>query len=169
MTVPATQAERLKAIEDLLAEKRAGTFPLGYFELKALKPWEAPKQQIWNDLDNFIVQADKLAAETKRLTALFTEVLKIPGVPETRDALTCPVCETPDALTPARIGKIREQLQASEDYRKAQSVAQNALRQIESASSNLKQSIAAASPKLFQVSAGNERQPVFPATGCGPC
>jgi DNA repair exonuclease SbcCD ATPase subunit len=156
-TVPATQAERLKMIEDLLAEKRARTFPLSYFDLKPLKPWESPKEQSWSELENFIVQAGKLAAETKRLIALFTEVLKIPGVPEIKDPVTCPVCETLDALTPARIGKIREQLQASEDYRKAQTAAQNALRQIETASSNLKQSIAAASPQLFQ-SSGSKRK-----------
>lgn len=160
-TVPETDAERLKAIEDLLAEKRARTFPLNYFDLKPLRPWDPPKDQSWRDLDNFIVQASKLAAETKRLTALFTEVMKIPGIPETRDPITCPVCETPAALTPARIHKIREQLKASEDYRNAQAAAQNALRQIDTTLSNVKQSIAVSSPQLFQLSGGKRKTAGF--------
>jgi hypothetical protein len=118
-------------------------------------------------LENFIV-AGKLAAETKRLTALFTEVLKIPGVPEIKDPVTCPVCETLDALTPARIGKIREQLQASEDYRKAQTAAQNALRQIETASSNLSSRSPPHRRNSFRVPS-NERRPVFPAKECRRC
>jgi DNA repair exonuclease SbcCD ATPase subunit len=156
-TSPATQAENLERIETVLAETRARTFPLACFDQKLLKPWEAPKQQSWDDLDEFIIQAKKIDAETKRLSALFAEVLKIPGVSEIEDPLTCPVCETPDALTSVRIAKIRDQLQASHDYRKTREAAQNALRQIQMTAFNLQESLVIALPQLFNLS-GSKRK-----------
>lgn len=155
--VPAAQPARLRAIEDLLNEKRSRAFPLTHFDRKSLPAGEAPKDELWNALDAFIAQSAKVDAETKRLTALFIEVLKLPSVATMKAPLTCPVCETEDALTPARVQKIRAQLQASEDYVTAQKQAQATLRRLDTALSTLERAIKNACPQFLNLH-GPERK-----------
>lgn len=147
--VPGTQPDRLQAIQHLLNEKRSRAFPLTQFNRKPLLPSELAKDELWSALNAFIAQSAKIDAETKRLTALFTEVLKVPAIATIKQPITCPVCETKEGLTSARVQKIRDQLQASEDYVTAHEQAQTALRNLDTLLSTLTRAVNDACPKFL--------------------
>ncbi len=155
--VPITQPERLRSLADLLAAKRSRTFPLQYFDAKALPPWRAPDEKTWSAVEGFIAQSKKIDEQARRLSALFTELLKIPAVAGIDSPMTCPVCETPASLTLERVERIRMELKASLTFRQAEAAAQNALRTIETSVQALSQSVRDACPRFLEA-AGRARK-----------
>lgn len=96
------------ALQVAIAEQNEESFPLNAFTATTLADaGPCPDLAAYSDaLDN----ADREAA---RLAPLFTAVLAVEEFAELEHPVDCPVCATPDALSPARIGKLRDQLRRS--------------------------------------------------------
>jgi hypothetical protein len=68
--------------------------------------------------------------DVARLTALFEAVLQTTGIDDIKVPLDCPICETPNALTPQRVAAIRMRLETSAKYRSSLENFQSALRSL---------------------------------------
>ena len=73
--VPKTEAERVAALEALLLERRAKTFPIDDFDRRPLADPVAPPQADWDKLDDYLAERAKVDEEIRRLAALFTEAV----------------------------------------------------------------------------------------------
>lgn len=149
---PADSAARIKRLVDLLAERRQGTFRMDIFNRQAPTAWSPPRDEVWNTIETFRQKLASVSEDTKRLTTLFSEVLRLPEVVDLKTAIDCPVCETPEALTPARVTAIRSLLEANTDFQRAMSQAQNATRELERSATTLVTSIAPALPSFVDAS-----------------
>lgn len=123
--VPSTLEERLTAIEAVLAERRAKTFPVEEFKAEAIKGWTPPTDDTWDRLTTYTEERAKIDVETRRLVALFTETLKLPACEHL--PADCPVCGTPAALDEARIAALRLSVANSEAFTSAEAAARSAL------------------------------------------
>ena len=128
--VPATPAERLVAVAQLLEERRSKTFPLGAFKYTPLEAWSDPLSSTWAALDNYIQERAKIDEETRQLVALFDEALKLPAIAGATDAVDCPLCETSGALTRERVLAIRTHVENAAGFKTAETAARSALSQL---------------------------------------
>jgi hypothetical protein len=119
--------DKLAKIEDILAERRSKTFPVRGFERKELAGWNAPSADTWGRLDTYIIEREKVDEETRQLSTLFAEALKIPRVSLIAVPIECPVCSTEAALTPDRVKIIRQHVADTKDFNVAESAAKSAL------------------------------------------
>ena len=71
-----------------------------------------PEPTFVDQLDSYNTAVDRIDASVAKLLPLFHAVLSIDGIPHQPDdrAVDCPVCETPGALSVARIDALREQV-----------------------------------------------------------
>jgi hypothetical protein len=132
-TVPADAAARLTRVEEILADKRARTFPVKALEKQPPRTWAPPAQSQIDALTTYIAERRKVDEETRRLAALFSEALALPAVAAAAAPIECPLCATPAALTPHRIAHIRERLRDTETFRAAEKGARDALQRIAAA------------------------------------
>ena len=72
--------------------------------------------------------------EIERLRRLFEATLELPNLSDVEHPVDCPVCETPEALTPARLQAMRDELASATQFRAAQS---SALQEVDAISSEL--------------------------------
>jgi hypothetical protein len=83
--------QRLTALEVLLGDKRAQTFPMKAFERIPVPPWAVPPEAQFAKLSHYIAERAKIDEETRRLTSLFREALAIPGLKHASDPVACPL------------------------------------------------------------------------------
>jgi hypothetical protein len=159
--VPKMPAERLAALETLLAERRAKTFPVDGFERKVLAEWTVPPQADWDKLDDYLAERAKVDEQTRRLTALFTEALAIPEVDGATKPIDCMLCGTEGSLTPARIHFIREQLKETQSFKDAEKAAKEALRRMSGKNQALETAVLGACPHFLKTKSVNRRETGF--------
>ena len=159
--MPKTAAERLAALEALLLERRAKTFPVDEFHRKRLAAWTAPAQGEWDKLDGYLAEREKVEKETRRLTALFKEALANPAVDATTQPIDCLLCGTEDSLTPERIAHIRAHVQETEAFQAAAKVAMDTLRRLAVATRALHEAAAAACPRFLAMRSRDRRKMGF--------
>ena len=128
--VPTTPAERLASVARLLDERRSKTFPLGAFKYTPLPAWSDPLSSTWAALDNYIQERAKIDEGTRQLVALFDEALKLPAIAGATDAVDCPLCETPGALTRERVLAIRTHVANAAGFTTAETAVRSALGQL---------------------------------------
>lgn len=127
-------SERLAQLNEVVAERRAKTFPLhGFARGTEVLEWSEVEPSVWTDIKAYVTKFSDVDDETKRLTALFQTVLALPAVEGATESISCPVCETPRALTPERIRVMREELAASAGLHAAEEKARVALRSLDAA------------------------------------
>ena len=137
--VPEGLYPRLSAAKELLGQQRARTFPVDALAASKQPSW-GQKPDIREPLEAFLQAKRAVDKEVTRSLRLFEEVLKVPEIAEMKEAVDCPVCETPHALTPERINVIRQKVEANAQFtnyrQKAdrildelRAVAQNAIRE----------------------------------------
>jgi hypothetical protein len=126
-SVPASLAERLQTIERIVADRRSKAFPVAGFKRSGLPSWTPITQTTWEALDTYVRERQKVTVETRRLSALFGELLKLPTVDEIRAAIQCPVCTTDASLTPARVQVIRAHVANTNEWRAAERAAKASL------------------------------------------
>ena len=142
-SIPEGLEPRLSAAKELLGLQRARTFPVNDLVAKREPSW-AQKPDIREPLEVFLRAKGVVDKEVARLLRLFEEVLKVPEIAAAKEAVDCPVCETPQALTPERINAIRQKVEANAQFtsyrQKAdrilndlRTVAQNAIREAKDA------------------------------------
>jgi hypothetical protein len=130
--VPATMPERLSAIADILAARRALILSLQAFDRKQLAALTRPADAIWHKLQTYLDERAKVDEETRRLTALFKEALNLPAIAGATGPIDCPLCGTPDSLTPEQITHIRTRVAGTDSYRAAEAQAKNAIEALRS-------------------------------------
>lgn len=129
---------RLAQLEQIVEERRSETFPLDGFRRSGDElTWEPPPDSTWKELQAYIEKLGEVDNETKRLVALFDQILGLPDVANATEAIDCPVCETRGALTPARIEAIRDSVAATAGLRSAEQRATAALRTLDSSAQSL--------------------------------
>ena len=159
--MPKTPAERLAALEALLQERRAKTFPIDGFDRKPLADWTTPAQDEWDKLDEFLVEREKVEEETRRLTALFKEALAIPVVDAATQPIDCLLCGTEGSLTPERVAHIRAQVKKTEAFQTSEKAAMDVLPRLAAAARALDAAAAAACPRFLAMRSGERRQKRF--------
>lgn len=121
--VPADPDARLARVEEMLADRRAKTFPVRAFDKQPMGIWAAPGQDLIDALGAYVAERTEVDEETRRLTKLFTEALALPAVAGATAPVDCPLCASPASLTPHRIAHIRESLKATDSFRAAEKAA----------------------------------------------
>lgn len=155
--VASTAVERLSAVADLLADLRGKAFPVRAFERKPLSGWNMPADPIWTQLETYILERAKVAEQTRQLTALFKEALKLPAVAEIGGTVCCPLCNTDGGLTAGRVEIIRRHVADTVGFNAAETAAKAALSQLSASASNLSDSITASLPLFCSVGPSKRR------------
>ncbi|GAA2890988.1 hypothetical protein GGQ99_005160 [Aminobacter niigataensis] len=159
--VPGMPAERLAAVEKLLADLRSKTFPVRGFERTQLAGWNPPAGVTWTQLETYIEEREKVSEETRRLVALFNEALKLPAVADIEEPVDCLLCGAEAALTPARVQLIRQHAADTKDFKAAETAAKTAFSQLSTSAHNLIEAVQAALPEFFKVKAEKRRKQGF--------
>lgn len=143
-------SERLAQLDQVVADRRARTFPLAGFArgAEALE-WSEAEPSVWADIDTCVTKFGDVDDETQRLTALFQKVLALPAVEEAMSPIDCPVCETPSALTPERIGVIGEKVAANAGLQAAEDKSSAALRSLDAAALALAEGLDRSLPRFL--------------------
>jgi hypothetical protein len=154
--------DRLVALAELLTAKQSRTFPVKDFDRKP-PPAAAVSQDKAHaaQLNEYLTERAKVDRETRRLTGLFKELLKLPAVEHAHDPLDCPVCGTAAALTPARLAIIRQNATDTEAFQVAEARALAALQEIGTTLDSLSTAIGAALPSFMLYTAKIRRQRAF--------
>lgn len=159
--IPAAANERRLALEKLLVDLRSKTFPVRGFDRRSITGWSGPAAQVWKQLQVYVEEREKVDGETRQLTALFTEALKLTEVATIAGSADCPLCGVDSALTQARVELIRQHVEDTKDFKKAESDAKLALGQLESSTSSLSDSVPEALPAFLRAKAGKRREAGF--------
>jgi len=159
--VPAAQAERVTALETLLSERRAKTFPVDAFQRKTLAEWAVAAQADWDKIDDYLAERAKLDEETRRLTALFAEALAIPALDSATQAIDCMLCGTEGSLTPQRIAFIREKLKEAEAFKNAERAVLETLRRLTAKTQALESAVLGSCPKFLKATSAARRESGF--------
>lgn len=156
--VPDTLDERLAAIGRILADRRTKTFAVRGFERKELAGWNPPSADTWTRLDTYLEERKKVDEETRQLTALFDEALKLPAISAITEAVDCPLCCTESALTLARVQIIRQHVEDIRDFKTAETAAKLSLTQLSASADSLTTAAEAALPKYLKTPAAERRK-----------
>lgn len=159
--VPPSSEDRLAAIEKILAERRAKTFPVKSFQRTELPGWSAPAATAWSSIDTYLAERKKVATETRRLVALFDEALKLPLLATISEPLDCPLCATENGLTAERVQIIRAHVENTKDFKKAEAAAKSTLTQLSASAGALVSAAEAAVPQYLQHPAKQRRAAGF--------
>jgi len=123
--VPPELDAQLSAAKDLLSRQRARTFPID-----DLAPGHEPSWGSKPDvrpLEAFLEAKAAVDEEVTRLLRLFEEVLNVPEIASVTEPVDCPVCQTPQALTPHRIAAIRKKVEVNAQFRSQRQKAERVL------------------------------------------
>ncbi|MCL4079013.1 AAA family ATPase [Coriobacteriia bacterium Es71-Z0120] len=134
---------RLAAAKDLLGHQRARTFPMDDIPPRNHPSWGV-RPEVQPTLEAFLRAKGAVDKEVARLLRLFQEVLNLPEIASAKEAVDCPICETPQALTPERVRVIREKVETNAQFashrqeanrvlNNLRTVAQNAIREAKAA------------------------------------
>ena len=159
--LPTTPADRLAALEALLLERRAKTFPVDGFNRRPLADWTEPAQDEWDKLDSYLAERETVEEEARRLTALFREALAIPAVDAATQPIDCLLCGTEGSLTPERIALIRARAQETDDFQAAEAAAIDTLRGLAASARAFDRSAASSCPRFLAMNSSERRQEGF--------
>lgn len=159
--VPDSLEDRLAAIATILADRRSKTFPVRGFERKSLAGWNTPAAETWSRLTTYLDECKKVDEQTRQLTALFEEALKLPAIADLDDPVDCPLCSTESALTPGRVQLIRQHVADTSEFKQAEKAAQAALSQLTSSAESLASAVEAALPQYTKMTAAQRRNAGF--------
>jgi tetratricopeptide (TPR) repeat protein len=162
--VPDGLEARLSAARALLEEHRARTFPVGALEPRSEPSWVFPETSVWKSLEDFVRARSRVDQEASRLIRLLEEVLKVPELASATAPVDCPVCETPNALTPDRIAVIKSTLESNAEFRKAREAADQALRSFKDLATRIRQECRGACPPFFTWDDSERERSGFSAT-----
>lgn len=159
--VPATLPERIASLETILAEKRTKAFPVKSFDKKPLGAWAPPADDHFQKLKIYLVERAKVDEETRRLVALFKEALNLPAVAAASNPFDCPLCATPQSLTPERIALIRQRVQDNDAFHQAEKGAKESLSHISANAQTLPTLIGESLPRFIVDSSKTRRAQGF--------
>ncbi len=116
----ASLAEQATWLRDAVRSYAEQAFQAAQFEASAPPDLESPQLRECSGYATTAADADH---EVERLGRLFEAILDLPHLIDTDHPVDCPVCETPSALTPARLEAMRQELSEASHFRTAQAAA----------------------------------------------
>jgi len=128
-------------LQDVVARQREAVFPLSAFVGNQPPPNPAPA-----DLTGYVAALVKADREAAALAPIFTAVLAVPALTQVEGPVDCPVCATPSALTPERLGALRDELRRGAAVEKAAQEAAGSLRAGVEAAARTRSQVPAAVP-----------------------
>ena len=178
-SLPDTLGERLVLAKQRLRNRREATFPLQGFDMSGLPAgtdgrhsagkerrftapsWEEPTESTWKALKELAGLAVSVDKEAARLSSLFHAVLEVPSISTATGAVDCPVCESPDALAPYRVEAIRQKLEATHDFRRAQQRVRAALQSLNAFAGQAERNVRRARPTFMSWSEAEKAERSF--------
>lgn len=149
--LPETLDEQIVAVEKILSDRRGKTFPVRGFERKELSGWNPPTSEIWARVVTYLDERKKVDKETRQLTTLFGEALKLPAISGITKSIDCPLCGTEATLTPERVKIIRQHVYDSKDFKTAETAAKSALSQLSASAHLIASSVETALPGYLKM------------------
>jgi len=134
--VPAGLDARLTAAKELLSRQRAQTFPIDDLSPGPEPSWGS-KPNVRQPLKAFLEAKASVDEEVARFLRVFEEVLNVPEIASATDLLDCPVCQTPQALTPQRIAAIKKKVEANTQFRNQRQRAGRVLEEVKTMSEKM--------------------------------
>ena len=133
--IPATLAERVLLLSTALERERDQRFSVAPFRSSSSV---GPLALALDDgiVGRYLDVRATVDAETERLGRIFTAVLAVPAIGDTDSPIDCPICETADALTPARIQTMRNEVEADAAFTAARGAVSNHVTDVLRAVSN---------------------------------
>ncbi len=157
ITPVASLAGQSDQIDKELERRRIQTFPMPFLGRTPFARWSGPPATLKTNIDTFLAERAKIDAETRRLVDLFRAALALPDHPGDHDPRDCPLCGAADTFTVERIAFIREKVKATENYAKAATNFQAALRAVDGQLDALKRSAGQAYPRFMRETAAARR------------
>jgi hypothetical protein len=133
-------AEEAAALSRGLDARRQATFPINEYAVAGAVTTTLDRP--FEKLTAYAGSVTEVDAELESLRSVFEAVLAVPEVQSAHEPLDCPVCETPAALTPARVAAMKEQVAEVRGLREAQTAARG---EIETRATNARDAAARAS------------------------
>ena len=162
--VPEALNARFPVIQGILADRRSKTFPVRGFEFKDISAWELPSADAWDSLQKYLDESKKVEEETRQLVALFDEALKLPSISGITEPIDCPLCATNSALTPERVQTLRQHVEDTRDFKKAETAAKSVLAQLSASAGALATAAEACLPGYFKTKAVKRHEIGFTIT-----
>jgi hypothetical protein len=162
--VPTDFADQIIEIKDILVELRAKAFPVPGFQKQIPSDWWPPSAEVWQALETYLEERGKVEQETRRLTVIFQECLKIPAIADLVEPQDCPLCGTPHSLNADRVAIIRDQITKTQAFQSAEAAAVQSLRQLDSTTRNSADLSDTAMPQFVRWGRVERRQANFTST-----
>ena len=162
---PKTLDERLAVLEGILSERRNQAFPVREFQRQELADWSLPREDVWTNFQTYIAERDKIDEETRQLTALFSEALRLPVITKIVQPTECPLCGTKSALTAERVALIRQHVEDTRGFNAARTSVKSALLQLSSSATALVSASTTALPQYLKTSPIKRRKAGFTVSG----
>lgn len=134
-------ASLTSSLQAAVERKREAVFPLSAFAGSAPPPDPSPV-----DLAEYVAALAQADREAAALARVFTAVLAVPFLTEADGPVDCPVCATPSALTPERLGALRDELRRGAAVEGAAQDAAGSLRAASEAAARTRSQAIAAVP-----------------------
>lgn len=160
-TVSDTFDDRRSVVGKILAERRQTTFPVDGLRRSPLPDWTPPTDNDYELIISFTKARDEIDEETKQLSSLFAEILKLPALEGATDPIDCPVCESSGALTPERIANIRKHIESTRDYSDSLRTVRATLNTMSSKAASLDESASRSLPRCLSSTPTERRRSGF--------
>jgi len=136
-----TVEDLLERLRQTVHDQRLAVFPLEDFFATAVPDSITDVDR--SRYQQALAEADRSVAV---LAPVFEAVLAAPGHQHLTEPVDCPICASPQALTPARLEELRAQLRRSEEVNAAATALRDDVQRVEQAVSLLRTSLARAIP-----------------------
>lgn len=146
---PTSRSELEAALVAAIADQREDSFPFGAFQTTSVGV-----SPIGPDLATYQAALQEADREAVRLAPLYEAALAVEGLLEVDRPVDCPLCETPSALTPARIRVVRDLLVRTATVNDAATVGLGAIQQARGELGVLLPALSNAAPAAAAWSAG---------------
>lgn len=104
----------IDGLQGAVERQREAVFPLAAFTGS-----QPPADPAFVDLTGYAAALDEADREAAALAPIFAAVLAVPALTQTDRPVDCPVCATPDALTPERLAVLQDELRRGAAVEKA--------------------------------------------------
>ncbi|MFV1992198.1 MAG: hypothetical protein ACC652_15805, partial [Acidimicrobiales bacterium] len=129
------ETELISKIQSELDKRRAAVFPIDDISAPPRDADTAMPAAI--PVEEYNEAVDTADRSLFQLLGLFEELLRIPPIVEATQAIDCPVCETPSALTPERVAAIRRHVDDNSGFSDVQELVKQSLHSLKHRASDL--------------------------------
>lgn len=123
--IPTSLGDRVSALASVVDDRREQRFPVT--ALRAARTGHGSETTSPLDREgvtrDYLRTRERIDREADRLRVVFEAVLAVPSLESITEPIDCPVCETPVALTPARIRELRKQIEEGTSIREKRKAA----------------------------------------------